>query len=840
MSQEVLNNTAHTLSIHSSPGEEKRFPNTAIESIFTFGDFKIHKDLTPNKLSGETGGYSFGGFSSLSSLSAQTGVFDAGKVLNINENELNLNKEKPESYVYFGSFYTKVAASINNIIDNFPYAILSFDNFTGTSILNYVNNYNNTSSFSIPISALTNQGNIIYASGFTNSFSATTPITLFNNYDQFEIELSSTTLHQTTYGIKSYSYDYSNSLLSFNVNGYVLSASTSASTLPIYVRPSKRRYSEYKNTLSDLEYQLLFEQTFLVPSSDTDTFERTSFVWPTSIDGFNPDSYGSNFDTYLEDILASASAVDDIKTNWMIRKMIPENYLELDSDGMIYRKMVNVYADEFDKLKKYIDNLAYSHTVNYQNEESVPDKFIYRLSRLLGWEPINEFTDSDIFDYLVSEDADGYTHQMYNHDLWKKILISINWLYKKKGTRDALQFVFKLMGAPDCLIHFNEFTYKINQAYSGSTSSYKIRESTGYIEYNSSDSVFQEGGMDRGDGDKYINQWMPEFNPIRQVDNTKVQVGDDEFFGTENIVNTKETEIEIGPADAIECDVQEWFDLGFTTGTTLSSGHFAHINSNGVNMAVPTTISAMTMNQWLDYVYTNGIDPRNHKTIGYTQKHHSYFYPVLRDVYLTYFYWNVPSKLSNQLTFAKVDRFIEIIHRHFYDYIFRLIPATTIIDKAGVTYRNTVFNRQKFVYAPGINDGSEYQIKAPKNTNLTINSHTVVSSVNDILNANISSVDVVADVANVFNQSISSVEVLNEFSTGINMTINSTQTSMLFNTTTSQTQDITPNIQYGLIVPIFPSEMIPQPSIPAVARTYRTRTLSDIAYNFDLSVTNIE
>lgn len=825
MSDQFLNNTANTLSIRSSPGEEKLFPNTALESIFTFGDFKIHRDLTPNLLSGETAGISFGNFSSLSTLSADTNTFDAYKVLNISENELNIKKEKPESYVYFGSFYTKVASSINNIINNFPYALLSFDNFTGYSILNYVNNYNNTSSFSLPVSAITNQGYVVYASGLTRSNSATTPINLFTDYNQYEIELSSTTLHQNTYEIISYTYNYSNSLLNFQVNGYVLSANTSASTLPIYIRPSKRRYYEYKNTISDLEYQLLFEQTFLVPNPDTDTFERSSFVWPVSIDGFNPDTYGTEYEDYVENLLTSASAVDEIKTNWMIRTMIPENYLELDNEGMIYRKMVNVYADEFDKIKKYIDNLAYSHSVNYQNEETIPDKFLYRLSRLLGWEPINEFTDSDIFDYLVSEDSDGYTHQMYNHDLWKRILISINWLYKKKGTRDALQFIFKLMGAPDCLINFNEFIYKINQSFSGVTQginfSDKVRNTTGYINYDSSQYAFQEGGIERGNGDDYINQWQPEFNPIRQVDNKKVQTGDTAFFGTENIVNTKESEIELGPASAIECDVQEWFDLGFTTGTTLSSGQFSHIDNAGVQFAVPSTISAMTMSQWLDYVYTRGVDPRNHKVIGHAQGHHSYFYPILRQVYLTYFYWNLPSELSNQLTFRKLDKFIEIINRHFYDYIFKLLPATTIIDKAGVTYRNTMFNRQKFVYPPGINDGSEFQIKAPLNTNSNINSHTIVSSINDVFNANVSSLNLIAEIAESFNQTINSVSVSNKFSTGFNVVINSTQTSLDFNTTSVQNVQKSPELNGTISV--FPSELVPQPNIPVLARVYQTR-----------------
>ncbi len=823
MSSDLLINTANTLSINSSPGEQKRYPSLAQDSVFSFGDFKIHRDLTPTVLSAETAGYSFSSFSTLSSMSADTYTFDAHKIININENELNIKRNNVNSYSFFGSFYTKIASSINSIIENFPYAILSYDYYSGTTIMDYINNYNQTSSFSIPVSALTNQAEIIYASGYTRTATAKTELNLFTDFTQFAIMLSSvtssTTISDSSYEIKSYYYDYTNSKLTFEVEGYVFSASTSASTLPIYIIPTPRRFYQYKNTISDLEYQLLFSGEFLVPDTDSETFERRVFEWPKTIDGFNPDTYGNDFEQYKKSILTVASLVDDIKTNWMVRTMVPENYIELDSDGMIYRKLINVYAEEFDKIKKYIDNLSYSHTVNYQNEEAIPDKFISRLSKLLGWEPINEFTDSDIFDYLVSEDSDGYTKEMYNHELWKKILISINWLYKKKGTRDSLQFIFKLMGAPDCLINFNEFIYKINQAYSGTTnglvSSDKIKESTGYINYNSSEYIFQEGGEGRGNGDNYITQWKPEFNPLRTVDNIKVQTGETDNYGTEQIVNTKEVEIDLGPAQAIECDIKKWYELNY------ADPYVAELETP------PSSITGWTLQQWLEYVYTSTISPKNHKVIGYIEGHHSYHYPNLRNVYLTYFNWNIPNQISNQLTFAKLDKFIELINRHFYDYVLKLIPATTILDGAGVTYRNTLFNRQKFVYPPGINDGSEFQIIAPLNQDLIIHSTIVNSSVNDIFNFNVNATNVVAEVAKVFEQTVHSVEVLNEFSVGYNLTVNAVSTTLNFQATQSLLSVVTPDLQ-GQISG-FPSQMVPQPNIPNIAVQYRTLTWDDIS-----------
>ncbi len=824
MSHEILVNTAHTLSIHSHPGEDKLFPNTSIQSIFTFGDFRIHRDLTSNSLTANTNSVSFGGFGTLSSMSGNSESFDAVEVSSLNENELNIRRNDPNSYSYFGSFYTKVATAVNNIIENFPYAILVNDNFTGNTIVNYINNYNGTSSFSIPITSAINQGNIIYASGVTQSTAS--PITLFNDYQSFGIELSSSTLHQTVLEIQNYSYIPSSQTINVTVNGTIFSGNTSASTIPIYISPTKHRYFQYKNSLSDLEYQILFEQQLLVPNPETDVYERQSFVWPKTIDGFNPDASGVDFESYLESILNCATSIDDTRTNWMIRTMIPENYLELDSESSAYRRLVSVYADEFDKIKKYIDNLAYSHSVTYNNQESIPDKFLHKLSSLLGWEPINEFSETDIFEYLAREDENGFTKENYNNDLWKKILININWLYKKKGTRDALQFIFKLMGAPDCLIHFNEFVYTIRQSSTGSTvSNFSSKvNSDGYIDYNSSRYAFQEGGIGRGNGDAYINQWTPEFNPIRTVNNIKVQTGSTEFFGTANLVNTKEVEIDLSPAAAIECDVNEWFNLSLVSGSTtnVQAGIPSYIDLNNVRTLIPNSITGMTMAQWLDHVYINCTDPRSRKTEGFNTNRHVFYYKHLKDIYLAYYFWNYNNHASNRLNFEKLEKFLILIQRNFTEYIYRLLPATTIIDRDGALYRNTLFNRQKFVYPPGINDGSEFQIPVPLSPDLDVNAVVVTSRVNDNISSVIDGFHIVSEVPQNLTSSISAVQVLTETDTGINESINAVSVSSELLETSVRNSVVTPNITG--IISIFPIEGIPQAQPPTQPVTYRTRT----------------
>ncbi len=774
-------NSADTLSLFFRPGEDKRLFNTNSDSIFTFGDFKIYRDNSTQPLTSETLSLSFDSFSTLESLG--TDSFSPPQSYSVNYNELTLPANNPFSYSYFGSFYTEVASSINNIIGEFPYALLSYDGNSGVTLYDYVTTFDNTTgektaTFKIPYSALTNQGNIIINSGATIDG----VYSLVDSFTEFALQMSAQTSTASTKVIDILTYNFSagtDAYLEFTINDFLDYVSGPTSVLPIYIRPTKQRLAEYKLNISKLEFNLLYGEKLLVPNIDTDTseFEET-FVWPSSIDGFAPDSYGASFETYKNSILKSATDIDDAKTNIMLKTMIPENFLEMDSSGEVYKKTVQAYAHEFDQIKHYIDGIAYAHSLEYSGEESVPTKFLTKFSNLLGWQLSDAFNEIDLFEYLAGDaDGAGNSFSHFNIEIWKKILVNINWLYKKKGTRDALQFIFKLLGAPDCLIDFDEFVYKINNvgtngATSAFTNSNKVNES-GYIEYNQSKFIFQEGGKGRGNGQNYINQWTPEFNPIKETDNIKTVVGDLAFYGSENIVNTKEVRMSISPASAIECDVFSFYQ---ESGTCWVWGSYAPpFSANTVPFEFtvdcenvqPDSITAMTLSQWLKYVYSNSINPRDRKVMGNPLT--MYIYPELRNAYLNYYYWSSPQ--SSKLTFLKLQGFLNLIERNFTDYTLQLLPATTILENQGTTIRNTIFNRQKFVYKEGINTGSEFKVAMPPNVTQNLNPIAVNGEINDYIRTTITPAIIIGTYNSGISTTMSPYRIVGEIVTTINTTI---------------------------------------------------------------------
>lgn len=711
-----LPDTASTLSIFSRPGEDIRLINSNSDSIFTFGDFRLYTSNPLDSLTSDTKSLKFDDFSTLDSL--KVADFSPPQPYSVAPNELNLKASDAHSYAYFGSLYTETANAINNIIDTFPYAILAYDGGSGTTIYDYSQTYNNitgekTATFKVPYSALTNQGGVV-----VNSATTIDTIGLSTDFDQFAIQMSAMTSSANTgvFVVSGYTFSAATpAYLQFTIGNYLEYVTGSTSTNPLYIRPTKERLAQFNLSLSELEYNMLYGFKFNVLNIEDDiTEEEQSFEWPKTIDGFNPDLSGTLFDEFQDDILKAAADTDDTKTNILVKTVIPENFIELDSERQVYASLIQTYAHQFDEIKRYIDGIAYAHTITYSKEENVPDKFLKKLSNLLGWKLSDKFNELDLFEYIAGDaDGDGNSYSHFNLEIWRRILINLNWLYKKKGTRDAIQFIFKLLGAPDCLLRLDEFTYAIQQTISSGTSVNinKINEN-GYVNYNASSYIFQEGGKGRGTGDKYINQWTPEFDPLSQVDNIKLTIADDTFYGSENILNTKEICMGLDPAQAIECDVFQFYQQSGTCWMWGSSSPpfsaltvpFEYTLENCDDVQ-PDGISGMTLVQYLDYVYTNLVDPRGRKVLGYTNT--SFFYPQLRNAYLSYYYWTEPQ--SHRLTFHKLQPFLDLIEGNFNTYSMQLIPATTILECRGTIIRNTVFNRQKFVYKPGLNDGSEFR-----------------------------------------------------------------------------------------------------------------------------------
>ena len=707
-------NTANTISVNFFPGQDILRPATSSQSLFTFGDFQLQEaspgfgiiNLTANTFSRKKRD----NYQSLTN-----NAFNYNSIYNANLAKLNFKPEQPTTYAYFGSFYGKVAQSINNITQTFPYAILSnpFQSGYNVSGISY-NMFDNITEFIISEYSLVNQGNVYYKPG-------NVPYSLFNSYNTgFTIQISGSGVNDV-YPINYYIYCGATNELRFQTIGNIFSGVSPNINFPVYIRPTLQVMGEFRQTLPQLDYQILYNDAlFSVPSKEGNDFILSSYTWTTNIDGFNPDLGGSGYTNFINTILPDAKTVDEVKTNIFIRTIVPDNLLDLDSEDKIFRKLTHVYADEFDEMKRYIDGIAYAHTVEYNNVNSVPNVYLSRLGTLLGIDLKDSFSEVDLFEYIAGDpEGTGSSFQDFNYDLWTRILVNLNFLYKKKGTRDAIMFMFKILGAPDCLINFNEFVYKVltpneinNPGGIGSPVS-----ADGYPNISDNPTIFQGAGHGRGNGQMFIDYYANSFKLQKTADNIKVYTGQTSISSstqsnTRGDINSKEVDIFLDPAQLIECDVKNWYTLGFgywnwgSTGTCVvpySAITFSGltvpfewvIDATTCSVLNPPNASGMSISEYTDYLYATFVNPRNRKTYP-SYDFTSFVYMNLKSIYINYMLWT-NNQPSNRLTFQAIDKLLTVIERGFNTFGKQFIPATTITNGPATLYRNTVFERQKFV-----------------------------------------------------------------------------------------------------------------------------------------------
>ena len=81
-------NTGTTLDVNPTPGRDVRFAATSSESVFTFGNFRLDRNIQENFLDNSGSELSFTSYYNINN--SDSNNFDVLKIVNTKENELNL------------------------------------------------------------------------------------------------------------------------------------------------------------------------------------------------------------------------------------------------------------------------------------------------------------------------------------------------------------------------------------------------------------------------------------------------------------------------------------------------------------------------------------------------------------------------------------------------------------------------------------------------------------------------------------------------------------------------------------------------------------------------------
>lgn len=285
---------------------------------------------------------------------------------------------------------------------------------------------------------------------------------------------------------------YSTDYIYLKVDGNPFPSAVTGFTYPesYHVLPNKTKREEFFNLLPDFEDQLL--NRMIIPKytilfnyqqkidSGVIVNTKKTITWPTS-DNYNLDFDTSDYFRYVQTLINIADASDAVQTNLVSRFFVSESISSFDtvstdneedetsldnSDDQKIAKTLKIYGREFDEIKRYTDGLAFVHSISYDKKNNAPDGIIKLLANTVGWELAQSIVDNDILASYLTANTNNYTGHTVGLtpiqseiEFWRRLIINSPWIWKSKGTRKTIEFLFKIIGTPKGLLKFNEYVY---------------------------------------------------------------------------------------------------------------------------------------------------------------------------------------------------------------------------------------------------------------------------------------------------------------------------------------------------------------------------------------------
>jgi len=404
----------------------------------------------------------------------------------------------------YGSLSSRLKVSVQNIITEFPAALyvdanspIKTTNLTAESIVYDIKN--KVTNFQIQISLIFNPFDIVLAEPKSNTPPETTNTirNFFSSYTKYVLEISG-----VTFDILNYTEADINNKITLQVNSDCFSGATGY-TESYLIRPNNGIVEEFYGNLDELEIILMDRETipkyqapFKVPrdlngGSSTEIVTEV-VIWPLSKDGWNPQIMGIDFDYYLEQLVSIGEDINNYKSNLIVRFLTAPQLFEFDTPDQKYEAINQIYGQSFDQVKKFIDNIAFMRNVTYDKINNVPDLLLKNLATTLGLSTINLFDEKSLQDSLYTRNDTQYIGLNIGKNLiesenefYRRILVNLAQLFKSKGTKMAIEFFLKFIGAPEPMIRFDEYIYKLDNPLPKSVYENDIRDAIqgNYISY---------------------------------------------------------------------------------------------------------------------------------------------------------------------------------------------------------------------------------------------------------------------------------------------------------------------------------------------------------------------
>ena len=393
------------------------------------------------------------------------------------------------NFSMYGSLAKRFQVSITKIINFFPASLdiqsinLQFISGPTATNISYDPVLNETS-FEIDVDRINNPFDIDYSISAATALNLREIIVspyrnLYNTYLDYCVAIN-----DNIYNVVQFtpSTTLSTGTIQFTVSGAPFGISATSTNEQYQIRPNDyivdkvfaESFDEVEKFLVNRLVRPEYTAVFQVPQqNDYGEFYNAyeQITWPK--DGpWNLDIKSLLFESYLTQLDSIAENLDQFKSNLISRFLVSASLKEFDTLGRKVEKIFQIYGRSFDQVKQFIDALAYMNSVNYNVGNDIPSQLLVNLSQTLGWSsnfsPItNEDFLSSVFGNTSTPTYPGYARALtpteLNYAFYRNLILNSAYLFKSKGTRRSIEFMMRLIGAPESLIEYNEHIYLADQ-----------------------------------------------------------------------------------------------------------------------------------------------------------------------------------------------------------------------------------------------------------------------------------------------------------------------------------------------------------------------------------------
>jgi hypothetical protein len=404
----------------------------------------------------------------------------------------NFDLAQITSFSLYGSLSKRISASVNRVINYFPAAIeVYYSNYilqTGNTAYNITyNTINDETTFDTDSSFFKNPFDIDYSvNAKINVANRPIPVSKYrditNNFESFSLYVNNLNTEFNVVDLEP-TQSVTGGTLTITVKGKPFTSTTTTDTLVI--KPNNLVTEQiFQDAFDEVEDYILnrnaypkYTATFSYPDYDSNgnyILFNKSLTWNT--DGlWNLDIRTNYFDNYLTELQYITERLDEYKTNLISRFLTSGSLKEFDTIDQKIEKTLQIYGRSFDETKKFIDALANITSVNYIVKNDIPSQLLGNLAATLGIDPnISPITNDSLLESIFTTTNDiiypgqskEQTPTELNYQYYRNLILNAGFLFRSKGTRTSIEYIMRMIGAPDALIEFNEYIYLADQKIS--------------------------------------------------------------------------------------------------------------------------------------------------------------------------------------------------------------------------------------------------------------------------------------------------------------------------------------------------------------------------------------